>query len=107
MSTRGTSFNEARREAPGSPLSKVCFRVNPDMRFNEARRESPGSRLPNDDQARRANIASMRPGANRRDHPRSWSTAHDPGANRRDHLHTQPQLVPPGALFNAAAGMLQ
>ena len=92
MSTRGTSFNEARRESPGSPLSKVCFRVNPDMRFNEARRESPGSpllRLGDAD----LGVASMRPGANRRDHAtrarRQAETLDDasmrPGANRRDH----------------------
>ena len=67
MSTRGTSFNEARREAPGSPLSKVCFRVNPDMRFNEARREAPGS-LGQESGLCQYQGASMRPGAKRRDH---------------------------------------
>ena len=100
-----TSFNEARRESPGSrlldKLSDLLF-----VRFNEARRESPGS------QRRRAGVpehrvyASMRPGANRRDHASSIScrtcfssASMRPGANRRDHNDGGPAFPSTGFML--------
>ena len=62
-------FNEARREAPGSTLRATvpCSRLR--TRFNEARRESPGSRVNRRDHPwAQGVLASMRPGAKRRDH---------------------------------------
>ena len=68
MGTRGTIFNEARREAPGSRERRgfsVRGSVDASMRPGAKRRDQPfGQQYLAPD----CGLASMRPGAKRRDH---------------------------------------
>ena len=64
---RSVSFNEARRESPGSAPTGAASFPAISTRFNEARRESPGSVGLQFHRGIDGSLASMRPGANRRD----------------------------------------
>ena len=103
------SFDEARREAPGSTFRATvpCSRLR--TRFNEARRETPGSRERRGFSVRGSVDASMRPGANAGINP-SGNSAPDyglasmmPDANRRDHKRYSAATFPWDQLgFNEA-----
>ena len=70
-----TRFNEARREAPGSPPALARMAHSPTL-LNEARREAPGITEDKDGKlASVPNTASMRPGAKRRDHASAGASA--------------------------------
>ena len=72
-------FNEARRESPGSPRVGARRRAAR-AGFNEARRESPGSQLERLIDGSSKRLASMRPGANRRDHSPSKALTDAPSS---------------------------
>ena len=87
---QGRPICPARIAGITSPTTGAC-RMR--ARFNEARRESPGSHTAKHTAAGFSRAASMRPGANRRDHLRPLAcedagfshASMRPGANRRDH----------------------